>query len=114
MPPDPRGPDPREMTLPKWAQQRLDSLRRDVEWYKAKVFTIENRETNVWLESVGEFEPLAPHSRVAFTVGQDPRNAQRRYDVRIDGLDLVVSGGDGISIFPMASNVVRVRHDRRR
>lgn len=100
--------------LPVWAQREIKRLEADRDWYKSKVHTIESRATNVWLDDVEDYAPLAADSRVAFTVGSDPRRSERRFDVRIDGIDLIVSGGDGISIFPVSSNVVRVRHDRRR
>lgn len=100
--------------LPKNVQAKIRATEADVAWWRGKVHAIESRETSAWVEAGGGWAPLEPHARVAFTVGQDPLRSESRFDVRLDGVDLVVSGGDGISIFPVASNVVRVRHDRRR
>lgn len=95
--------------LPKWAQSRIKALESDVEHHRAEAIEVRDGDTNVWTWDSEGYRALPRDSRVSFTVpGGKTNHHDERFDVRLEGDVLVVSAGDGISVRPVSSNVIRV------
>jgi hypothetical protein len=95
--------------LPKWAQSTIRALESDVEHYRREAIEVRDGDTNVWTWDAEGYRPLPKGARVSFTIpGGVTSHHDERFDVRVEGDVLVVSAGDGISVRPISSNVVRV------
>ena len=109
--------------LPVWAQREMEILEmRAKEWEaKAREFgrEIDVPSSNTFLD-LGSYpadhQPLGKDARVVFFAhgrkDSDLDAWSHRFDVRLDGDDLYVSGGDGIVVQPWSANVVKVRLSR--
>ena len=114
--------DEREANLPKWAQERLDSYRRDRrrlinDATEARLATspdtsaavIERFDPQVTLPDIGLGDPT-------ITFRPDPAGPYNRYDLRVrleratrgGQRRLYVSGDDGIVVKPEAGNAVTI------
>lgn len=97
--------------LPKWAQQRIDKLERDVEYWKARATEgPENSDTFIsW--PMDSPKPLGSGYNIRFVVGSgsgdyiEVRNQQ-------DGSVEVRTAWRGMRIHPTASNTIVVRQDK--
>ena len=116
-------PDPREEKLPKWAQEKLSSLRQKVKETRHAL----NQELYSGISpdepSVGvgmDVETSHPaklypkHERVKFRFGKGIGNyieCNMVNDIHF-GKRLVVRGGDMVTIHPEASNTVSIKMER--
>jgi hypothetical protein len=100
--------DPREARLPKWAQEELAGLRRQVT--RERKLNAELRgevgETNTHVQNYGsDDQPVTNNARVQFRLGE-------RYDqyvtVHVEGDSLWLHGGRFLTIHPHVSNAFRV------
>jgi len=96
--------------LPKYAQNEINKLRNDVEYYKKKVNQIEGKEeTNVYLTEgrIDNARPLPKNSQVMFVIKPEEKLYQQ-IEVRIREGRLEVSGYRTLRIEPRASNVIHI------
>jgi hypothetical protein len=100
--------DPREERLPKWAQEELARLRRQVLRERALNDDLRGKvgETNTHVQNYGsDDQPLPKDARVQFRMGE-------RYDqyvtVNVEGDALWLHGGRFLTIHPHVSNAFRV------
>jgi hypothetical protein len=97
--------------LPKWAQQDIAILEKDLAYYKSQVEKLggtADDATITWEDGLMMgVHPLPDYSTITFK-GED---GQRSNDIRVsrDGDAIRVSGDMRISVHPSASNVVNVR-----
>lgn len=97
--------DPREEKLPKWAQETLSTLRRELE--RSAIRNAELRgevgETNTVVTNYGEFDqPLRNNARVQFNFpGERWDNYIQAY---VEGNRLRIQGGRYVVIHPNVSN----------
>lgn len=112
-------PDPREPRLPKWAQEDLQVLRREVLTLQDVIrdMRAEIPETDTFISDyVRGDTPLPPGARIDFVVGNHPRatSTSQRIQVYIGqegGLE--IQGGSAVRIEPRASNSLRIFLERR-
>ncbi len=121
-------PDPREEKLPRWAQESLKSLRAQV--VAANKARDDARQEHGPTDSDTILDPYHPAGpiglpkgeRVRFVLGQADEgivdrlwvDAQIERQTYRDGQTQVwlqLMGGDGISVSPQSSNVIRVTID---
>lgn len=98
--------------LPKWAQDEISRLKRDLAAYKAERVRIDSGDTEVFVRgpAMDADLPLPPHSTIVFQLGET------RFDVSAEGDTVAVRGGSGvdtIAVFPHAANKVAVAALRR-
>lgn len=112
-------PDPREERLPKWAQQEIDKLRRDLKYAERKLGTGPGN-SNTFTDPHADVQrPLGKSPTVRFWFTEDREHNHSHYiDVRIvdDGPRdpyLQVMAGHTLGITPQSSNVIRVRNTSR-
>ncbi|MCX4554179.1 hypothetical protein [Streptomyces sp. NBC_01500] len=101
--------DPREVRLPKWAQEELRSLRNklDREAQHNAALRADVGETNVHVKNyISDDQPLPKDARVEFKLGD-------RYDryiaVHVTGNRLWLYGGRLLVIHPHVSNAFSVQ-----
>ena len=100
--------------LPKWAQSEIDRLERDLaSAYKKLNAGPDNSDT--FADTYSETRrPLGQGTSISFEpIGSDGWG--NRFTVHLDGKTLVVQGGDGLAVFPRASNSVyltALRYDK--
>lgn len=95
----------REAKLPKWAQQELGRLRRDLEAAQKRLTAgPEDSDTFVQSYSYGDI-PLGDSPSILFKVGE---SWQDKFTVRREGKYLNVMGGGMIAVMPRGGNVVRI------
>lgn len=111
--------DPREERLPRWVQEKLSSLRMEVN-VQARIIAelkAEIPETNTFVSDyVRGDTPLPPNARIDFVLGDDSRaDMSRKVQVYIsqEGV-LEIQGGRTLAVEPRASNSLRIRLDSRR
>lgn len=100
--------------LPKWAQDHIQTLKRDVRFWKDRCMASEAGETRIWIThgfGAGEVRKYLPDDTITFAAGPDDRDV---IDVRHDNSDegqLYVYGGNGkgLLITPWSSNVCKIR-----
>lgn len=92
--------------LPKWAQQELTRLERNLEHAKSKLAQGPEN-SRVFADPYSDTPRPLGDAHIEFRVGP---GIGQKFSVRIEGTDLYVMGSDGLAVFPEASNVVRVRH----
>ncbi|MFF1812411.1 hypothetical protein ACFVXW_25420 [Streptomyces sp. NPDC058251] len=100
--------DPREGRLPKWAQEELASLRREVLRERALNDDLRGQvgETNTHVQNYSSpDQPLPNDARVKYRLGD-------RFDqyitVNVEGDALSLHGGRFLTIHPHVSNAFRV------
>lgn len=94
-------------SLPKWAQQRLETLARDVQYWKLKSQQIVEGDTNVFLRDYSGPPPYqTPMQRDAHVIFATDEG-QIHIGFR-DG-ELEVSGDEPLAVEPRSSNLVRLR-----
>jgi hypothetical protein len=100
--------DPREAKLPKWAQESLAGLRRDLVREQARVATLKRDvgETDVFIRDyIGKDLPLPQGSVIAFDMTPPDWRAKQMVQVYVsDRGTLHVQGDYSLSIDPRASN----------
>lgn len=125
---DPMIPDPREANQPAWVRATLDRLRSQVR--SAIVARDEARQEHGPKASDTLLDPYHPAGpinlpkgeRVRFIIGETPEGHVDRewIDVQVErqtyrdgktAIWLHLMGGDGISVSPQSSNVIRVTID---
>ena len=94
-------------TLPKWAQNELARLERDLEYTRAKLAQAPD-DSRVFANPYSDAPQPLGDADVEFRVNDHDKFKVGLDDVR-DGTVLTVYGGDTLQIEPQASNVVRVR-----
>lgn len=97
---------PNDLTkLPKWAQQEIDRLQRNVEHWKAKA-TAGPDTSDTWIEHHAGRTPLGTNVHVVFTLpgGHELMAYREGHELRVSG-----DGHNAIAVVPQASNVVKVR-----
>lgn len=96
--------------LPKYAQNEINRLRNDVEYYKKKVNQIEGKEeTNVYLVEglLSDARPLPKNSHIMFVVNPDEKIFQRiQISIKMNRIE--VSGDRTLRIEPRTSNAVHI------
>jgi hypothetical protein len=111
--------DPREPRLPKWAQEDLSTLRREVDTLTRLITDMraEIPKTDTFVSDYLRGDtPLPPGARIDFVMTRDPgaTDTSQRIQVYIGqegGLE--IQGGRGICLEPRASNSLRIRLERR-
>lgn len=97
--------------LPKWAQQKIDTLERDVAHWKEKA-TAGPEESDTFVAFSSERRPLGKRAYIEFQVLPGHRGQITAY-LDDDAGELVIHGGDRIMVLPQASNAIRLRMERR-
>lgn len=101
--------------LPKWAQQYIGTLERNLAHAHAKL-AVGPEDSDTFLEPYGtpKLRPLGDGVSVRFTLGT------KRYGIYVDARTdvspraekrLVLMGGTGLVIKPVSSNIVYVSND---
>lgn len=97
--------------LPKWAQQRIETLEANVDYWKKKATAgPENSNTFVTTHGLEVDQPLGTGPTVRFMLKGEVAHAWRNsVDARVtkEGR-LLLMGTDSIAVFPQSSNVVEV------
>lgn len=107
--------DPREAKLPKWTQEVLAGLRRDLENMKADFEEYADKEMPD--DAVAVANPWDEHPRLAARKGEAVRfklAAYRHVDISIDDYDgsLVVQASARVSVTPQAANHLLISVER--
>ncbi|QDH92134.1 hypothetical protein PP629_gp29 [Streptomyces phage Dubu] len=113
------APDPREPRLPKWAQERLFQLRREVESLTQVLRELQGQvpETDTFISDyVRGDTPLPPGARIDFQMMNDGRSTDTSQRIQVyigqeGGLE--IQGGRAVRIEPRASNSLRIYLERR-
>ncbi len=99
--------------LPKWAEQEINSLRANVEYWKGMVTSCEKGETNIYAEvaHVGEAAPiyLPDRTSIYFRFG---KHSHINVWMRDGWITVNGSIGSGILVKPDASNQIMIRPER--
>lgn len=102
-------PDPREERLPKWARDTLRDLRAENRRLKRNLEGTDPETSRVVLDPYGEARGLGgEYTRVRF----DDVSALLRGGV-VGGLGLEISADGPLEVFPVATNMIRVRSGQR-
>ena len=97
--------------LPKWAQQEISRLERDLAYARAKL-AAGPEDSNTFAEPYGAApRPLGTGTLIRFQLG-DPEDWGGYIDAHIEGDRLVVHSGHSLSVKPWASNVIHVKPER--
>ena len=98
-----------ETKLPKWAQSRLENLRRNLRILNLELSQMESGETDTF------FDPYFPETRngrglplgttVRFVYGMA---VQSHIDIRLRDRELDISGGDRLVVYPQSSNHIKL------
>lgn len=97
--------DARFERLPKWAQQEIERLERDLAYAKERLAEGDS-ESRVFADPYADPpRPLGYDTAVEFRFGD---HWSDKIHIRIDGDGLKVMGGSRLSITPEAANVVRI------
>lgn len=95
--------------LPKWAQQRIETLERNLAHAHAKLAE-GPKDSRVFSNPYAESPtPLGRDPHILFKVGPD---FGEEIHVTIDGKGIKVMGGSRIAIFPQDANVMQIRSFR--
>lgn len=91
--------------LPKWAQQELGRLERDLEHAQARL--AEGPEnSNTFADPYADSpRPLGEGTLIEYRFGE---SWGEKFSVRLEGDKLYVMGGSTLSIYPQSSNTFRV------
>lgn len=104
--------DPREARLPKWAQDELAILRRDLESVKRYADELRGHrgESDTYVQNYlhGDYA-LPARSRIAFHLLPDDGRVRRSIKVHVEDGVLNVQGDDMIDIRPQASNSLTIK-----
>ena len=104
-------------TLPKWAQSRIETLERSVEYHKKRWDRAQEGKTEVWLQGVAldPETPLPAASHITFRLN-DPEDDRSQIQVYVEDDKLHIYGysigvQEELSMSPRASNhfVVRLK-----
>lgn len=99
--------DPREARLPKWAQEEMRTLRRDLDIERRVNADLRGEipETNTWVLDYGRAsQPLPNNARVSFHLRHDDGRIRRSIQAYVEYGHLRIQGDDTLSIHPGASN----------
>jgi hypothetical protein len=99
-------------SLPKWAQQELHRLERDLEsWRSRATAGPEDSDTFLWGGGIGgeHDKPLGRRAQILFRFG---KRWHDEFQVQLKGEELWINGGDGLAVLPHSSNVVKLRIQR--
>lgn len=109
----------RERRLPKWAQDELIRLRRQLRAAREAIEKEGPADSNTFAGDYGTTLDMTPRralgrdERISFYMSDDADDWHNRMDVRITrdgGVPwLTVMGSDAIAVRPASSNVVRIR-----
>lgn len=101
--------------LPKWAQEYIRTLemqKTELECRVDDVYNTNPDETNVFIEDGIKNQPLPNDSGIVFKMTDINTKRHPREEIRVkidtDG-NLQIMGGNTISIYPQAANMVRVK-----
>ena len=109
----PTEPDPREEKLPRWAQDVLVNLRRNVDTLQRAVREVElTPETKVVTDRYGIPKPVDVEKHESVTFFPREFDGHDYYDVRLNGDDLLVYANDSIDLHMESGNVVRIKFSR--
>lgn len=108
--------DPREAKLPKWTQELLANLRRELDDVRADFEEYADKEMPD--DAVAVANPYDEHPRLAARKGETIEfrlGGGRRVVLSVDEYDgaLVLEGSEAVHIEPCAANSVRVVLERR-
>ena len=95
--------------LPKWAQRKIEALRRDVEhWKRIAQQRVGEGETDtfVWQPVDGDDIPLPKRAAIEFRLTERSRVRVFIREDRDGDRVLDVCGSDPLHVLPVASNVV--------
>ncbi|GHB52006.1 hypothetical protein GCM10010331_44450 [Streptomyces xanthochromogenes] len=101
----------REARLPKWAQEELRQLRRDLAAEREQVAELkgENPDSNTyWTTSHEVVAPLPRDTRVGFRLAENAMPYRGRVLVHVEEGRLVVRGGSPLIIRPESSSAFSV------
>ncbi|WP_406379139.1 hypothetical protein [Streptomyces sp. NBC_00197] len=110
-------PDPRESRLPKWAQQELSRLRRDLDIERQTVEELRGNipDTDTFaLDYIRGNSPLPKGSRVGFHPRPDDDFGRLQIQVYCESGRLRVQGDYALTVRPSASNSLTIEIDRYR
>ncbi|MGY5131301.1 DUF7239 family protein [Streptomyces nigrescens] len=110
-------PDPREARLPKWTQEELRTLRRELRQERQRTEELAGRNpgTNTFLIDYGHKDGELPrNARIAFHTQPDDGRVRQAIQVYIENGKLRIQGDYGLSICPAASNSFTVSLDTHR
>ena len=99
--------------LPRWAQQEIDRLKRNEEHYLKKLNAgPEDSDTFADPYASGK-RPLGRGTLIEFVLGQNKHGRDQSVRVRTEQLRdgtvlLNVSGSDGLTVYPRASNSIEI------
>jgi len=100
--------------LPKWAQNRIANLERDLAYEKGQNLLQVQGDTEVFIADFEGDIPLPPQSRIKFVYGDRPDDRIEVHVVkdgyRADGVE--VYGPAPFLIEPTSSNIFRLRRAR--
>ncbi len=108
--------DEREDRLPKWARQKIETLRGDVEFWKAKASAGPEDSDTFVATMYGELDrPLGRGETIRFIQGRDEWNREVGIEARLESNGRVfITTRDGpLKITPWASNCCYVEQDKR-
>ena len=92
--------------LPKWAQQEIDRLERDLVSAYEKL-SIGPQDSNTFADIYSSApRPLGKSPNIDFVFGE---KWSQKFQARLEGDTLRVSGGNSIAVFPQSSNVVSIK-----
>jgi hypothetical protein len=112
--------DPREARLPKWAQEELRNLRRELGSTQRKLEEARGNvpDTDTYLLDYGSLNdfPLPKGARVAFhmTPPGHTRKVRQAVQVYVSDGALHVQGDTSLIIYPRASNTFNIELERYR
>ena len=105
--------DPREERLPKYAQRRLDALRRRV---RDLEISLEERkpgpEIRVVTQPYADYPKPVGGERASVRFYLDAFDGHRWIDARLEGDALEITGWSGLQIVPHVSNRLTLRSTR--
>lgn len=97
--------------LPKWAQQRIQTLERNLEHYKKRL-EAGPANSRVFADPYSDARrPLGWDTVIQFDLGEEGEWG-KKIEVRIDGKGVKVMGGSRLAVFPSAANSIQVRSFR--
>lgn len=112
--------DPREARLPKWAQEELRTLRRELGASQRKVEELKGNvpDTDTYLLDYGSLNdfPLPRGARVAFhiTPPGHERSVRQAVQVYVSDGAVHVQGDTSLVMYPRASNSFNIELERYR
>lgn len=109
--------DPREVKLPKWAQEELSRLRRELHVSQQTIEELKwnNPGSDTFLIDYGRKDaPLPKNSRIGFHLRPDDGRSREQIQVYTEYGKLRVQGDYALIVRPTASNCFTVELERYR